>query len=385
MMMRVIHISADYPDEFDPNKTPVIHRLVQGLDEQGISQLIFSLNRTPRFSCEFMSAHKNLVAVRYWGLPYGLLQLISLRRLAKNIFAKYGHEFKNDTVILAHKYAVEGVVAYFLAKLSGCRLVVASMGNSDLKMMRMKPHYAGLYREIARKADSLIFATPWSAIGVCEKLNSYSESFGKKSEVVPYISYDKVIPLAQKNANPFCFVSVFHFRAWKLKNIDRVIAAVMGLASSCFPEIRLDIVGSGSDDQVLAVANLIKKYSAQDHVFLLGSMTRSEIDAVLPSYSALILPSYPESFGLVYIEAIKSGIPVMCSRNAGLDGFFGNNFPGVIVPHDDVRKISEGIRDLIENADKYRERFSIISDDLRSFSREEIIRSYVSALNSIEY
>ena len=43
--------------------------------------------------------------------------------------------------------------------------------------------------------------------------------------------------------------------------------------------------------------------------------------ARLPSYGAMCLPSHNETFGMVYVEALLSGVPILYSRGTGIDGF----------------------------------------------------------------
>jgi glycosyltransferase involved in cell wall biosynthesis len=57
--------------------------------------------------------------------------------------------------------------------------------------------------------------------------------------------------------------------------------------------------------------------AATTRIRSLGKLRNSELAAILPSYDCLVLPSRLESFGMVVLEALASGVPVIVSRLAG--------------------------------------------------------------------
>ncbi len=61
----------------------------------------------------------------------------------------------------------------------------------------------------------------------------------------------------------------------------------------------------------------------------IGHVAPADMGRTMERYGAMVLPSFPESFGLVYLEALAAGIPVMSSRGYALDGFFSAGWPGV--------------------------------------------------------
>lgn len=71
-----------------------------------------------------------------------------------------------------------------------------------------------------------------------------------------------------------------------------------------------------------------------------------------------VLPSYGEGFGMVYIEAIMCGCPVICRKGDGGEGIVRNTGGGLAIeiPDDDkaaVANIVEAILDISENRQKY--------------------------------
>jgi glycosyltransferase involved in cell wall biosynthesis len=97
----------------------------------------------------------------------------------------------------------------------------------------------------------------------------------------------------------------------------------------------------------------------------------------------MVLPSFPESFGLVYLEALTAGVPVMTARNAGFDGYFESAFPGVIVAHDNVTEIMEGLQTLSRDAGLLRKRIVQEEGSFGIFERDRLVRSYEKLISDV--
>ncbi len=63
------------------------------------------------------------------------------------------------------------------------------------------------------------------------------------------------------------------------------------------------------------------------------------------------IPSGSESFGIVLLEAMSSGLPVICSEIDGYREIVENGFEGILVPPKDVEKIASAMVSLIDNPD----------------------------------
>ena len=100
----------------------------------------------------------------------------------------------------------------------------------------------------------------------------------------------------------------------------RVVAAV--------PDARLLLVGKGP--ALEALRDLARQSSAAGSIEVAGFVPEAEIDGVWARTSVFAMPSLTEGFGLVFIEAMRRGLPVIASlADAGaevnLDGATGFN------------------------------------------------------------
>ncbi|WP_203459560.1 glycosyltransferase family 4 protein [Lacinutrix sp. WUR7] len=97
------------------------------------------------------------------------------------------------------------------------------------------------------------------------------------------------------------------------KNHQTVIKAIRALKSD--RKVELYIAGNGAYKQELEA--LVEQLELNKQVVFLGNLSTIEMVAFYKSMDVVVLPSYHEAFGLVFIEAIALGTPVIVSSKFG--------------------------------------------------------------------
>jgi glycosyltransferase involved in cell wall biosynthesis len=82
----------------------------------------------------------------------------------------------------------------------------------------------------------------------------------------------------------------------------------------------------------------------------IASVPKIELARYYSSSSVLVLPSLEEAFGLVVLEAMACGVPVIVSSEVGASEVIADGVEGFVVPDRDVGALRERIRFLYENA-----------------------------------
>lgn len=375
----VLHICGDYPDIFEPNKTPVIKRLVHGLSNRTVN-MVMSINRIDNPLKEEVRREGNLWSIRYFALPYGIMQSSFLDRLADKLAELLEEAGIRVDIMVGHKFTIESYVCWRLSRLLGVPYIACFMGNTDTKIFRAKPHYLPAFQDIARAAKVLVFPTPWCRGFFMDRLLRPANIPEDRCHIIPYISGDSLRPAASQPVSSHHFITICRLDIWRLKNLHRLIEAIATLRKS-EGDWCLDIVGQGSSAAQNKLKSLISSHGVDQYVRLLGAKNRDQIDSLLPRYCAMVMPSYPESFGLVYLEALAKGVPVMTAKGAGLDGFFSDLFPGVTVRHDCLVEIVEGMKLLSKKKDFFRRLIQEAGVEFKRFDREVIITCYAELLD----
>jgi len=133
-------------------------------------------------------------------------------------------------------------------------------------------------------------------------------------------------------------------RLEKVKGI-RYLLLSMKTVLTKFPNARLDIVGDGS--QANELVELSKNLGISNSVKFFGKFAN-----VIPFFNEMdifVLPSTLEGFGIVLLEAMAAGVPVIASDVDGIKEVIFNEETGILVPPKNPEAISKAIIKLIED------------------------------------
>ncbi|RLE75408.1 MAG: hypothetical protein DRZ80_02840 [Thermoprotei archaeon] len=114
------------------------------------------------------------------------------------------------------------------------------------------------------------------------------------------------------------------------------------------PSVKLLIVGEGSFEEYLR--RRVYDLDLRKNVEFLGRVPDEELPKIYNSADIFVLPSvYGESFGIVILEAMSSGLPVIVSNVGGLREIVKNNVDGIILDRNNPIEIYEKIMFLYHN------------------------------------
>ncbi len=133
-------------------------------------------------------------------------------------------------------------------------------------------------------------------------------------------------------------------RLEKVKGIKYLLLS-MKIILAKFPHVRLDIVGDGSQSDELK--QISKNLGISNSVKFFGKFTD-----VIPFYSNMdifILPSTLEGFGIVLLEAMAAGVPVIASDVDGIREVIVHRESGILIPSKNPDAIARAVIQLIEN------------------------------------
>jgi len=99
------------------------------------------------------------------------------------------------------------------------------------------------------------------------------------------------------------------------------------------PNAKLAIAGGGAE--AASLRTQIKKLGMERSVFMLGKLQREQVARLMAAADVFVLPSLFESFGLVLLEAMAVGTPVVCTQTQGALEIVENGKDGLVVPPGD--------------------------------------------------
>ncbi len=167
----------------------------------------------------------------------------------------------------------------------------------------------------------------------------------------------------------------------RYKGMDTLITALPRLLTR-WPEVQLVLVGTGDDRAWLE--DLAEKNGVHRHVHFLPGLSYSELAACYSACEIFALPSRGEGFGLVYLEAMACGKPVIGGSHGGAPEIIEDGVTGYLVPHGDPIHLATSIETLLADPAHAKEmgargrrraenefRFNVFAKSLKKILREQ--------------
>ncbi|MDZ4182486.1 MAG: glycosyltransferase, partial [Candidatus Cloacimonadaceae bacterium] len=129
------------------------------------------------------------------------------------------------------------------------------------------------------------------------------------------------------------------------KGFDLLIKAVKILSDEG-RDLQLVIVGDGPERDALLA--LREKLNLENSVRINHAQANSSIRSSYALFDTFVLPSYSESFGIVYLEALDAGIPIIGVKGQGMHGIFVDGVHGLFCEPQDIKDLCRNIRRLMD-------------------------------------
>lgn len=372
----LLHITNDYAN------STVYKNLISNLDENGVKQIVY----TPVKSDTSIGGNLIKLKEKDSRIIYSnilnmhvdrILFNVKINKIYNDIQSKV--DFNTIKLIHAHTWFSDGAVALKLFKAYGIPYMVA-IRSSDLNQFWKLPHLKKIGLEILKNAKKIILITPRykQRFLEIEKIKQLGSDFNQKTLVIPngldpfWINNLSSKTSEIKQPIQLLYIGVFT----KRKNVLRLIKSVQKLKNQSI-DCKLTLIG-GNGNQEKEILNFIAN---KPHFDFRGKIyDKKELLSILKETDIFAMPSLKETFGLVYAEALSQGVPVIYSRNEGIDGVFDQNI-GVAVDPRSIKSIAEGIKEIIDNYDQ----FDFVPQEIVSkLDWKKIALKYVDLYQSLE-
>ena len=255
-------------------------------------------------------------------------------------------EKEDIDIIHGHYLFPAGAAAVEVGKEHGIKTYVTSHGSDMFELYKKQPLMRSTIKKVLRDADGVfvvsnalrheVIATGvpgisdktklcWNSVDINKFSPKQNDSFKKENRLE-----DKPIVLFVGNLI-------------KRKNVESLLEAKKVANSDYY----LVIVGDGP--QFKKLTKKVEEDNIRDVIFT-GS--RGDVENIIPSCDVLVLPSFSESFGLVLIEALACGKPVIGSNVGGITEII-NDDVGLLVDPNKIPSIASAI-DTIVNDEELR-------------------------------
>ncbi|MEK6223226.1 MAG: glycosyltransferase [Chloroflexota bacterium] len=227
--------------------------------------------------------------------------------------------------------------------------------------------YEGDYRikgelKVLRNADKIIASTP-AELTQLQWL--YEVKTDHVSVVPPGVNLKRFYPIPKEDAKEFLDypkekrILLFVGRIEPLKGIDtllRAAACMREMGAMDRNDVTISIIGgeaSASEEEMshemARLTKISKQLKLDNIVEFLGKRSQDMLPYYYSAADVVVVPSYYESFGLVALEALACGTPVVASRVGGLAYLIEDGVNGFYVENKDEVDLSDKLISLIED------------------------------------
>jgi len=174
---------------------------------------------------------------------------------------------------------------------------------------------------------------------------SYNKKF-KNAKCVYIPNVIDSIPVKSSKLNHNTVISIG--RLSKEKGFSDLISTI-SLIKEQVKDIKLHLIGDGVLKGELQ--KQIEALNLEENIIMHGFLDKKNIEKLMLESSIYVMTSYTESFGLVLIEAMSYGLPLIAFSSAeGAKGLISNN--GILIENRDKNKMANMIIKLLNNKDK---------------------------------
>ncbi len=151
------------------------------------------------------------------------------------------------------------------------------------------------------------------------------------------------------------------------KNIPGIISACR-IICNIREDIAVDIVGEG--EKMDEYKKTVQAFSLDGVIRFLGGKSKEDIARMMQNADFFVLPSRYEPFGVVFIEALACGLPVVATRVGGIPEIVDDK-SGILVEPDNPQALADAMMYMMDNSGGYdREKISL--DARRKYSCETV-------------
>lgn len=290
---------------------------------------------------------------------------------------------KEISVTHAHYVFPSGMLSLLLKKLFKIPYVVTAHGGDIERMAKKNENIRKWTEKILHESSAVIAVGPVLADQIEHDFNVPREkilvcSMGVNREIFKPVD-DRLIVRKELKQSEDEFIYLFVGNVIKQKGVEELLLAFQQVRHKSDRNVRLVIIGSRRDKSFI---DSLKPF-VDEAVTFVDPIEQKELVKWFQASDVFVLPSHIEGFGLVALEAIATGTPVIASRVGGLISLLENGAGHLVEPQNADELANEMFRALNSSASEYYNEQAVESI-LNIHDAKEITKRVIHVYESIK-
>lgn len=299
--------------------------------------------------------------------------ILAWARHTTRLYRRYEKQFGKPDLILAHSVTWAGYACYLLRQKYGIPYVIVEhrsffVWSTEKARQMVKSYHVPLFE---------------LAYNHCEKLIPVSDSLRKGIETLVPAAWDRAMvipnmiredlflpPPETRKTSPFVFI--WAGRLEQVKGVDLLLRAVKSLKDLTDQQFSVRLAGKGSLREELELQ--ASKLGISDLVIFLGRLSRDVMQQEMQHANCFVLPSRYEAFGVVLIEAMATGLPLIATRSGGPDSIVTRD-NGLLIESENSDELAEAMLGMMANIKAYSPK-KIRTQCLKDYGDSSVMEQY---------
>jgi glycosyltransferase involved in cell wall biosynthesis len=288
----------------------------------------------------------------YWKIPGS--ENLNIRlwvRSTVRLFRRYTRNSGLPDIILAHSALWAGLAAARIFKESNVPYIITEhrsffVWENEAARKMVKSFYIPHLQEAYSLCKNLIIVSDSMKSGLLELF----PELVNKMKVIPNMVNGNYFHFPEKprENDPFVFLSAGRLSA--VKCLDIIISAFGELIKKTDRKVFLRIAGRGELRGQLE--KQVQQSSLSEKVTFLGRVSRDRMVQEMQEANCFVLASSYEAFGVVLIEAMSTGLPVIATRSGGPESIMDASC-GLLVEPGNIVELTQAMLKMVSEYDRF--------------------------------
>lgn len=353
-------------------KVGVIHQELRSLKNW---RSLFS--STPNLNTE---NDEEVLTYRSWGVNWfpriNVLAIKLFTWYGIRLYKRYVAENGAPDIVHVHSILYAGLIAKKIFKKHKIPFIITEHSSAFSRNL-IKNNELLITKKVSSVASRKFAVSKEFA----ELLNSITGKENRPWEDLPNTVNKKFyteLPQKNKIESRFDFINVAFMNENK-----RQSNVLQAFANICKQNQNAYLTLGGDGPMRGQLENLTYNLGIKDRVKFLGMLSREQVMTAISSADAFVLSSRHETFGIVLIEALALGKPVIATRCGGPESIVRNK-DGILIPVDDISALTAAMKQMIEKYNEYDSNEIRIACKLRygeTVISKKLIQTYAAAIS----
>ncbi len=385
--MKVCMVTTSFPRWADDGQGAFIWEAARAISQQGVQVRVVAMHSPGARVYERMEGVE-VIRPRYWwperweilrkeggGLPitwrkYPLarLQILPFMLVHAAVTARFAHECD-----LIHAHWTLSAAAALLGRWVHRIPILVTLQGSDIFQVTSVPKGSWITRNILLRCDGITALSN----ALAEAARSIGVQ-GRQIHIIPNgVDVNRFIPPPDGYRGDF----ILYVGSLIERKGVKYLVGSMPTVLRFFPWYRLILIGEGP--QYIELKQMAETLNIGKHVIFLGFQPQEQVRIWLQRAKVFVLPSLEEGQGVVLLESMACGTPVVASRVGGIPQVVTDEI-GVLVPPADSTALAEAIIGILSDSHRWIEMSSCARERaVRHYSWDLIANLYIALYESL--